>query len=204
MIRRVVVMLLCAVTMASPAMALSQKDLAEVRRVEHYLNTLDTIVADFSQVAPDGSLASGTFYLSRPGKMRWQYAPPTPVLMVMNGSTLVYYDHELEQVSHIPVDDTMASFLARDTISLTDGFVSVTKIDAAQGILRLTMMETNKPEAGTLTLELSNNPLQLRNMIVTDTQGQTTTVALNNARYGEKLAKKLFVFKDPRGPRHLR
>lgn len=169
-----------------------------LKRVEDYLNSLTTIVADFSQVAPDGALTGGKFFLKRPGKMRWQYEPPTPVLMVVNGSSMVYYDYELEQVSHIPIDSTLGSFLAQEVIRLDDSFVKIEAFKQTPGMVRLTLTQANKPEAGKLTLEFSDSPLRIRNMVVTDAQGQTTTIALNNARFGQKLDDKLFIFKDPR------
>ncbi|MDE3060750.1 MAG: outer membrane lipoprotein carrier protein LolA, partial [Pseudomonadota bacterium] len=70
-----------------------------IHRIEDYLSNLTTIVSDFTQVAPDGTLSTGKFYLKRPGKMRWQYNPPTPILMVSSGSELVYYDIELDQIT---------------------------------------------------------------------------------------------------------
>lgn len=170
----------------------------DLKRLSDYLNGISSIVADFSQVAPDGSLASGKFFLKRPGKMRWQYDPPTPVLMVANGGEMVYYDYDLQQVSHIPLDSTLANFLAQEKIDLTDKFVQIEDLNKTPGMMRLTLKQTDKPEAGKLTLEFSDMPLQLRNMVITDSQGQTTTVALQNAQYGGELDNKLFVFKDPR------
>lgn len=170
-------------------------------RISTYLNSLSTIVANFTQVAPDGSISSGKFYLKRPGKMRWQYDPPTPILMVASGRVLVYYDYELEQVSHIPIDSSLASFLGREHIDLTDEDILINKIENNSGVLRITLSQTGKEEEGTLTLEFSDHPLALRNMVVTDAQRQTTTLALNNAEYGKPLDNSLFVFVDPRKKR---
>ncbi len=174
----------------------------ELTRVQNYLNSITTLVADFSQVAPDGSLASGKFYLKRPGKMRWQYNPPTPILMVASGSEMVYYDYDLQQVSHIPIDSTLASFLAKEKIDLFDPFITITDFTSGAGAVRLSLLQTNAPESGKLTLEFSDQPLQIRNMVVTDAQGQTTTVGLNNAEFGSVLEDKLFIFQDPRKSRH--
>lgn len=186
-------MLTCA-----PARAAQDEN---IPRIETYLNSITSLVADFNQVAPDGSLTGGKFYLKRPGKMRWQYEPPTPVLITMNANQMVYYDYELEQVSHIPIDSSLASFLAREKIALDDPLVKIEELKATPGMVRLTLIQADKPEAGRLTLEFSDAPLQLRTMVVTDAQGQTTTVALNNAQSGVQLDNDLFVFKDPRKPK---
>ena len=173
------------------------KHQATITRVQNYLSNLTTIVSDFTQVAPDGSLTSGKFFLQRPGKMRWQYNPPTPRLIVSNGSDMVFYDYDLEQVSHIPLDQTLIGFLARDKIRF-DNTIGITGFEEDANAIRVTLAQRDKPSDGQLMLEFSDNPLLLRNMVVTDATGQVTTVALNNAKFGTKLNKELFIFRDPR------
>lgn len=177
--------------------AFSAEEKRILTKVETYLNGLTTIVSDFSQVAPDGSLVSGKFYLSRPAKMRWQYDPPTPILMVTSGKYLIYYDYELEQVSDIPLDDTLAGFLARAQISFDDSVI-VEGLQNNAGSLRITLTQKKRPKDGKLTLEFTDSPMTLRNMVVTDATGQVTTVSLNNARYGVPIDAELFKFSDPR------
>jgi outer membrane lipoprotein-sorting protein len=171
-----------------------------VHRLEHYLSDLTTIAADFSQVAPDGSLTNGKFYLERPGRMRWQYNPPTPILMVADGKVLTYYDYELEQVNYIPLDSTLIGFLAEPQISFS-GYVGLRTIEEQNDAIRVTIAERGKPGDGELMLEFSDKPLTLRNMVVTDATHQVTSVSLNNAQFGVKLDRELFVFRDPRKPR---
>lgn len=191
------IVLLALMLLAFPAHAanFTAEDKAEVERVEKYLTGLTTIEADFVQIAPDGGMASGKFYLSRPGRMRWQYDPPTPILMIADGKFLVFYDYELDQTSYIPLQETLAGFLARETI-VFGGDVVITDIKRGPGSLRLSMVQQKKPKDGQLTLEFATTPLQLRNMKVVDSVGQETTVSLNNARYGTPLGKELFVFES--------
>lgn len=177
-----------------------EKNKFTIQRIERYLSDLTTIVSEFTQVAPDGSLTNGKFFLQRPGRMRWQYNPPTPVLMVANGSELVFYDYELEQVSHIPLDGSLISFLAQEKISF-GGKVGITKFSNESSAIRIEVAQRAKPTEGKLMLEFSDKPLQLRSMVVTDATGQVTTVALTNAKFGEQIDPTLFVFKDPRKPR---
>jgi len=172
-----------------------------IKRIEQYLTSLTTIVADFTQVAPDGTLTSGKFFLQRPGRMRWQYNPPTPILMVSSGKELVYYDIELEQVSHIPLDGTLIGFLAQNPVSF-EKHVGVVDLSEHQGVIRITIAQLDKSEYGQLALEFSDNPLVIRNMVITDSTHQVTTVSLNNARFGLPISPELFVFRDPRQPRH--
>lgn len=210
---RIAASLFCSLALlATPAAAAKKADIptqelklsaeqkALVTKVEAYLTSLDTIVADFMQVAPDGSLVGGKFYLQRPGRMRWQYNPPTPILMISDGRSLIFHDYELDQTSYIPLEDTLAGFLARKDMRF-GGDVVITAVEEGPGSLRLSMVQKAKPKDGSLTLELSTQPMQLRNMLVFDATGQQTTVALNNARYGVPLDAKLFIFDDTIKPR---
>lgn len=168
-----------------------------IERVEAYLSRINTIVSEFTQVAPDGSLATGKFYLQRPGKMRWQYNPPTPVLIVTSKNQLVYYDYELEQVSYIPLAGSLISFLAQDKI-VFNGDIAITQFESQAKMIRIEVTQREKPTDGKLMLEFSDVPLQLRSMVITDATGQVTTVALNGAKFGADIDPALFVFKDPR------
>lgn len=196
---------LAVLLLAGPVSAASpSKREADIARVEAYLSGITSIVAEFNQVDVKGNLAKGTFYLKRPGKMRWQYEPPTPVLLVCDGSVLTYYDAELDQVNYIGVDDTLATFLARPRISLDSASTKLTSFSSGQGVIRATIVQAKKPDEGSLTLELSDSPLQIRRMVVTDANGNATQVALSNAKFGEELPDSLFKFEDPRGRQQRR
>jgi outer membrane lipoprotein-sorting protein len=168
-----------------------------IERLETYLSNIHTIISDFTQVAPDGSLASGKFFMERPGKMRWQYKPPTPILMVSNGSEFVYYDYQLEQVSYMPLDSTLIGFLARPKISF-DKTVGITEFTKSANAIRVTLAQRDKPSEGQLMLEFSDNPLMLRNLVIRDATNQITSVSLSNAKFDSPIEKNLFEFRDPR------
>ncbi len=167
-------------------------------RVEDYLNAIKTIKAEFTQVAPDGSLAEGTVFIKRPGKMRWQYAPPTPVLMVSDGDTLVYYDYELDQISRVALDDTLAGLLAQPNIDFEDDSLRVINFREGARSIRFTVLKTGQADEGTLTLELSDKPLKIKNIAVSDATGNITSIQLQDARYNLALDDELFVFENPR------
>lgn len=188
---------LICLSFAFPASAqsFSLADREQVEKVEAYLSGIETLEADFQQIAPDGSLAHGKFYLSRPGRMRWQYAPPTPILMVANGSHLIFHDYELDQTSYIPLESTLAGFLARKDVRFGKDVV-IKSLNKGAGVLRLTVYQQERPKDGELTLEFSTGPLQLRNMKILDAVGQETTVSLQNARFNIPLGKELFVFES--------
>ncbi len=175
---------------------LTSEESADVRRIEAYLNGITTMQAKFTQINPDGTSAQGTVYVQRPGFLRFDYAPPDSYLIVANGIWFIYVDRELEQVSHIPLRQTLAWFLVRDPISLSDG-VSITRFERGPGTMRVSFIETNDPEAGSVIFAFSDRPLELKSWSVTDAQRQNTRVTIDSPRFGLPLDRELFRFVAP-------
>lgn len=191
--------LLLSLLVVTPAFAADDNDAIAIKQIENYLSSLTTIVADFNQVSPNGEIATGKFYLKRPGKMRWQYNPPTPILLVSNGKTVTYFDAELDQVNYVPLDDTLAGFLTKEHIEMNSKATKLLKFSRKNGVSRVTIAQRAKPDEGKLTLEMSEKPLQLRQMKIVDAGGGETSIQLQNAQYGMPLKDDLFNFIDPRG-----
>lgn len=183
--------------MKGPPKAFVSPDAETLKQVEDYLNGITTLSADFMQVSPDGSIASGKFYLKRPGKLRWQYDPPTPILIVADGSFLNIYDYELEQVTKLPLDSTLAAFLARPKVSFQPP-VKIIKVERKNQTLSVTFLQEDAPQSGSLTLVFEERPLQLRKLIVTDSLQKETQVSLNNVQLSAMIDPALFVFRDPK------
>ena len=173
-------------------------------RAEKYLNSLRTIRADFTQTDPNGGSATGKFFLERPGKMRWQYNPPVPILMVTKGSSLVYVDYELEQVTHIPLQSTIAGVIAQKTIDLEKD-VDIIEVRAGAGSIRIALAQKGELDEGLLVLEFEEEPtMRLSRMVIGDATGQMTRIDLSEAEYNIALDDSLFTFTDPRGEDKLR
>ena len=182
---------------ALPAQAeLSEQDLANIARVEAYFNAITTLSAQFSQIAPDGQVAEGDFYLRRPGRLRFEYAPPVPLLIVADGFRLILYDYELGQVNAWPVAATpLGPLVARTVDFINSGHAQA--VETEPGILRLTLVDPDRPDDGSITLVFRDDPLELRYWEVTDPQGLVTVVVLTGMRIDPDLEPELFVFKDP-------
>jgi outer membrane lipoprotein-sorting protein len=182
---------------AAGAATLSAEDKADVARVEAYLNDIKTLQSRFLQIATDGSSVEGTFSLDRPGKMRIDYEPPSPVLIVADGHYVVYFDKDLQQTTYLSYDDTPAGILLADKIALS-GKVQVLGIDRRAGVLSVALANAKDQGEGRLTLVFSDKPLTLRKWIVTDPQSVTTTFTLLNPRQGVTLSPDLFKFQAPK------
>jgi outer membrane lipoprotein-sorting protein len=190
--------LLPRIALAAKAPTLSEADRADVGRVETYLNQVRSLKAGFNQVAPDGSLSDGRFYLRRPGRLRFEYDPPTPILIVGDGTWIVVYDSETNQVDRLPIGQTPLSVLVKDRVSLGDG-MEVTQVRRQPGVLEISLVDPANRDQGSITLVFADPPLELRQWLVTDSQRQVTTVQLHDATRNVDLDPKLFVFNDPPG-----
>jgi outer membrane lipoprotein-sorting protein len=177
---------------AGPAAAtLDARDQADLKRIESYLDGIRTLKAEFDQTNPDGSVSSGDVYMLRPGKMRFEYAPPTQLLIVSDGNYVGVNDLEMKQVTFYPVASTPAWFLLRESIRMS-GDVTVTGFERGPDSLRVTAVQTRSPDNGAITLVFSDHPLQLEKWEVLDTTRHTTSIALAEAHEGVKLDPKLF------------
>ena len=193
-----IVLVLSVATEAAPAI-LSSGDKGAVNRVEKYLNELLTLKSRFLQATSTGSYTEGTFYLSRPGKMRIEYDPPAQLLIVADGTFLIYHDLELDQITHLPLSQTPANILLQKKISLISGGLEVTKVEHAPGIIGVTMASADKG-SGHISLIFADKPLELKKWVVVDPQGVTTSVSLLSTQRDISLDPKIFNIKLKQPP----
>jgi outer membrane lipoprotein-sorting protein len=179
--------------------ALSATDTADLGRVQDYLNNIHTLQSRFEQISGEGGVATGTIYISRPGKMRVEYDPPVPILLVATEGRIWYYDKKLEEVSFFDLKDTPAWFLLQDNVRF-GGDITVNNLEHDPNVLRVTVAESKNPDLGTATLVLADHPLELRKWQILDAQQKNVTVTLDDPHYGPPLNPNLFYWTDPRPP----
>ena len=179
------------------AAAYAQTRNTEVIRAENYLKNLKTGKARFVQTTSDGREASGTFYLKRPGKLRFQYEKPSNDFVVADGLFIYFYDSEMEQQSNAPIGQTLADFILRKDLKLS-GDVTVQKVARANGLIQILLTQTDDAGAGTLTLGFTEQPYQLKKWRVVDGAGGITEVELFDLKTGMDLPNSLFVYRDPK------
>lgn len=191
-------LLACAAASAGAAATpeparLSPEDKLLVSQIEDYLNDITTVEAGFVQMTAQGGFAKGRLYLQRPGRMRFEYEPPTPYLLVSDGTWFIYVDQELEQVTYLPLKKTPAYLLLREGFSFSDGLV-ITRIEQNRSTVRVEVVDVDQPDTGRVTLTFQRQPLSLKSWTVHDPQGQRVQVTLVDPRYGSPLDKSLFQF----------
>ena len=176
-----------------PTAGWPEGDQALLAEAETYLNALTTVRSGFVQTNADGTVDSGIIWISRPGRARIEYAPPTEILLVADGTWLVFFDAELDQVSHIPIDSGPFRFLLAEDMSFDDT-VRVTAISRASGLARITLVDAENPHDGQVTLVFDEAPFALRQWEVIDAQGYLTVVTLTDEVIGERFDEGMFYF----------
>ena len=181
---------------AHAALALTDRDRADIARIEAYLSSLRTLKARFLQVAPNGGISEGVVWLERPGKMRFQYDPPSPFLLVANYGLVVFNDRKLQQTSNIPLSQTPLGIILAEQVKLS-GDVEVVGLRRLPDEIELTLRRTASPSDGNITLYFSSQKLALQRWTVVDQQRQETSVRLFNVELGGKFDPVLFKVTAP-------
>jgi outer membrane lipoprotein-sorting protein len=172
-------------------------DRAALARVEAYLNALRTLRARFLQVAHNGASAQGTAWIWRPGRMRFDYDPPEPLLLVASGGQVLMYDRQLRTPTTVPASTTPLGLLLREEIRLA-GDITVTGLERRAGFLHLGLFRTGAAAEGRLTLTFEENPMTLRQWTVLDSQQRETRVTLYEVDTIARPDPRMFDFNDPR------
>ena len=181
---------------APRAVTLTAQDAQELNRVTAYLNGIRTMTARFRQLAGNGAVSTGSLWVARPGRMRFEYDPPSPITLIADWFYVIYWDKQLQEASKVGLKSTPAWFLLRDPISFGQD-ITVTRFERAGNNLRITVVESAEPDTGSLTIDFTENPLSLRQWTVVDRQERMTTVSLSQVQFGMVLDPKLFQYHDP-------
>jgi outer membrane lipoprotein-sorting protein len=176
----------------------SQK--AQAAKVSAYLSSLQTLVGNFVQVGPDGTKTTGDFYIQKPGKVRFEYNPPTPIEIIADGSSLAVRDRNLATQDIYPLSQTPLRFLLSDRIDLMKD-TNVVSVTADDVFISVTI-EEKQALVGTsrLMLMVGAKDGQLKQWTVTDPQGYDTTVAVYNLDTTKKVDPNLFKIDFTRYP----
>ncbi|HTI02405.1 MAG TPA: outer membrane lipoprotein carrier protein LolA [Acidisoma sp.] len=172
------------------------QDQADIAHIEAYLNGITSMKARFLQVDANGNSVGGNVWMHRPGRMRFEYDPPDKMLLVAGHGLLVFYDPAVKQTTNIFLSSTPLGLLLENNLKLS-GKVTVTGIARAKGQIQLSLVRTEKPEAGTITLIFATDPLTLRSWIITDAQGRKTQISLYDMTYGGNYPDRMFTFVGP-------
>ncbi len=194
------IVILCAALVADPAFARKSKKNAhldqfqkeQVDRVSAYLKATKTMRGDFRQFNPDGSVSDGKFYLKRPGRIRFEYAAPSNMTLLSDGTWVMLNDRELETVDRYPLRKTPLNLLLKRRVNLLKDADIVDVYENGEK-LSVVATEDEGDAQGDITLVFSLADFELIYWVVVDPQGSITTVQLGNVEKGVKLDPELFI-----------
>jgi outer membrane lipoprotein-sorting protein len=164
---------------------------AMVERVSAYLSNMKTLVGDFVQVGPDGRRTEGQFYVQKPGKVRFEYSPPSRVDVIADGQSVVVRDRKRATQDLYPLSQTPLRFLVADRVDLARD-TNLVAVGADEQFVTVVIEEQQLVGTNRLMLKFGAQDFKLRQWTVTDPQGYDTTVAVYNLDASKKLDPALF------------
>lgn len=184
--------------------SLDEKQKKHIQKIEKKLNAIKTIQADFLQINDSFDESTGTLYLAKPGKLRWDYNQPNPVLIVVNNSLITYYDKELDEVSKIVDRDNIISLLAKKNISFTDNSIKLVDFKQTDNKTILVLRNADENVQGQASLIFSKSEHELLSVEIIDAVGKKTSILFDKLQKNVKIDKKLFDAPKRKNPRIIR
>ena len=157
--------------LATPALA----EKVSLNALSNYLNGLTTVESDFTQINSDGTVSTGKIYIQRPGRVRFEYAPPDKSLVLASGGQVAIFDGKSNQApTQYPLSKTPLNLILAQNIDL--GRAKMVVGHKADGTsTRVTAQDPAHPEYGTIELVFTDKPVELRQWVITDDSGNQTT-----------------------------
>ena len=171
-----------------------------LQKISSYINGLGTMQGRFSQIGPSGQLENGTFRMKRPGRIRFDYDAPSPLVIVADGAWVILQDSRLETVDRYPLRATPLKFLLSDELDLTDEKRVVAAGKIPPNELMVLAREQDGDAQGEIEMYFSEFPIGLNRWIITDAQGLQTTILLSDIERDVDLNPALFRVKDKINP----
>lgn len=173
---------------------------ADLDKISAYLNATHTIEGGFSQIGPNGDVDEGKIYIDKPGKVRFEYEPPNPTLVLADGSSIYVQNRKLNTVDRYPLAGTPLQLLLRDDNNLRQNRAVLGIHREGDSIIVDARSSTNRKKPN-ITLVFASAPIELRQWTVIDDQGLSTTVALRDVHPVASLSPALFKYAQAATPK---
>lgn len=181
--------------MSLPAIALVRPVFADripLDEISRYFNGFTTAEGEFTQINPDGSLATGRIFIRRPGRVRFEYDPPEESLVMAGGGQVAIFDGRSNQgPSQYPLSKTPLNLILERNVDFSNRNMVVGHTDDGT-TTTVIAQDPDNPQYGSIRLVFSAGPTELRQWVIRDDTGAETTVILGNMRFGEDLSARLF------------
>jgi outer membrane lipoprotein-sorting protein len=170
----------------------SKPEAADLDRLSDSLNAIHSLKADFVQTDPNGAIEQGEVYIDKPGKMRFEYKPPSAILVVSDGLDVAVFNKKLNTTDRYPLSTTPLNILLSEHVNLREN-TNVIGIEHRQGTVVVRARSNDRRMTGNISIVFSDPGLELKQWTVVDAQGLATTVSLHNIQTGMTLQPELFL-----------
>ena len=168
--------------------------------ISNYLNAMTTAKGEFTQINGDGTISTGTIYIKRPGRVRFEYNAPDTGLVVAGANTVVVYDKKSNQAPEsYPLSRTPLSIILARNVNLGQAKM-VTGHSYDGTATTVTAQDPENPQYGNIQMKFTGPNPELRQWIINDGNGTQTTVVLGALKKGGSISNRLFDIKDPSKP----
>lgn len=176
----------------APTPLIGPEQTQAVQRINAYFNNITNLQGSFEQVDATNKHSTGRFYVQRPGKIRFDYAPPSGLRILADGAFLAIEDSDLKTVEKYPIQSTPFRLLLADAVDLGRD-ARIVGVESQEGTLAISLEDKSGDAAGSIKLLFETGPeLQLKQWLITDAQGLTTRVTVNDMVSGRKVAADFF------------
>ena len=183
------------------ARALTAEERAQIEEINRFLNSFRTLKGDFTQVSPRGRVSTGKVFIAKPGRMRFEYTPPHPLVIVSDGTWVAIRNNAKDKVDYYPLSKTPLKLVLADRVDLLRD-ARVQRVENRDGYVLVTLQAQDKGVPGSLLLIYDPQARVLKQWTVIDPQGRRTTITLSQLERNVKMNPKLFRVKRPgEGPR---
>ena len=179
---------------AAKAASLSSQQSAAVQKISTYFNSIKTLQGEFTQISPKGNVSSGVFHILKPGKLRFEYSPPNPFIIVSDGTWLVVKNRAKNRSDEYPLSKTPLRLMLASNVDLLRQAI-IQKVETQDGLTTVTLEDRDQLVPGHLVLVFDDAKNALQQWSVVDGKGRRTTVSLNKIVAGAAVDKKLFKVK---------
>ena len=181
---------------SSPALALTAEERGWINEINRFLNSFRTLKGEFTQVSPRGRVSTGKVFIAKPGRMRFEYTPPHPLVIVSDGTWVAIRNKARDKVDYYPLSKTpLKLVLARNVDLLRDA--TVQRVEGREGYIVVTLKARDKSVPGSLLLIYDPQAKVLKQWTVIDPQGRRTTITLSQLQKDVPMEARLFRVKRP-------
>lgn len=175
---------------------IGEEQMRAVTRINAYFNNITNLQGSFEQVDSNNKRSTGRFYVQRPGKIRFDYAPPSGLRIIADGRFLAIEDSDLKTVEKYPISSTPFKLLLTEAVDLGRD-ARIMGVESQEGSLTISLQDKSGDAAGNIRLLFESAPeLQLKQWMITDAQGLMTKVTVNDIVAGRRVAADFFTSKE--------